>query len=32
MSALFYLKYWEVVGDDMVGFCLNVLNRGASVK
>ncbi|KAI5329450.1 hypothetical protein L3X38_028847 [Prunus dulcis] len=25
-------KYWGVVGDDVVGFCLNVLNGGASVK
>ncbi|CAB4269090.1 unnamed protein product [Prunus armeniaca] len=32
MSALFNQKYWGVVGDDVVGFCLNVLNGGASVK
>ncbi|CAB4278316.1 unnamed protein product [Prunus armeniaca] len=32
MLALFYHKYWGVVGNDVVGFCLNVLNGGASVK
>ncbi|CAL2228927.1 unnamed protein product [Prunus armeniaca] len=32
MSALFYQKYWGVVSNDVVGYCLNVLNGGASVK
>ncbi|CAL2224903.1 unnamed protein product [Prunus armeniaca] len=32
MWALFYQKYWGVVDNDVVGYCLNVLNGGASVK
>ncbi|KAH0996906.1 hypothetical protein GBA52_020770 [Prunus armeniaca] len=32
MSALFYQKYWGVVGNDVVGYFLIVLNGGASVK
>ncbi|CAL8992085.1 unnamed protein product [Prunus brigantina] len=32
MSALFYQKYWGVVGNDVVGYYLNVLNGSASVK
>ncbi|KAI5343257.1 hypothetical protein L3X38_011133 [Prunus dulcis] len=32
MLALFYQKYGDLVGDEVVAFCLNVLNGGASVK
>ncbi|CAL9000622.1 unnamed protein product [Prunus brigantina] len=32
MLTLFYQKYGGVVGDDVVGFYLNVLNGGTSVK
>ncbi|CAB4293801.1 unnamed protein product [Prunus armeniaca] len=32
MPALFYQKYWDVVGNDVVAFCLNILKKEASVK
>ncbi|CAL9001623.1 unnamed protein product, partial [Prunus brigantina] len=32
MPALFYQRYWHVLGNDVVSFCLNVLNGGASVR
>ncbi|CAL2266261.1 unnamed protein product [Prunus armeniaca] len=32
MPALFYQKYWDVVGNDVVAFCLNIMNGRASVK
>lgn len=32
MPALFYQKYWDVVGNGVVAFCLNILNEEASVK
>ncbi|BFG24482.1 hypothetical protein CerSpe_107560 [Prunus speciosa] len=30
--AFLYQKYWDGVGNDVVGFCLQVLNGGGSVK
>ncbi|CAL9020837.1 unnamed protein product [Prunus brigantina] len=32
MPALFYQRYWHVIGNDVVSFCLNVLNGQASVR
>ncbi|CAB4308921.1 unnamed protein product [Prunus armeniaca] len=32
MLALFYQKYWRVVGDDVTNFCLNILNGRGSVQ
>lgn len=32
MLALFYQRYGDLVGDEVMAFCLNVLNGGASVK
>lgn len=32
MLALFYQRYGDLVGDEVMAFCLNVLNSGASVK
>lgn len=32
MHVLFYQKYWDVAGNDVMAFCLNILNEGASVK
>ncbi|KAI5335391.1 hypothetical protein L3X38_025524 [Prunus dulcis] len=32
MPALFYQKYWRVVGDDVTDLCLNILNGRDSVQ
>ena len=31
MSAIFYQKYWDVIGNDIINIVLNVLNSNASV-
>ena len=31
MSAIFYQKYWDVSGNDIINIVLNVLNSNASV-
>ena len=31
MSAIFYQKYWDVIGNDIINTILNVLNSNASV-
>ena len=31
MSAIFYQKYWDVIGNDIINTVLNVLNSNASV-
>ena len=31
MSALFYQKYWDIVGLDVANMVLNVLNSNASI-
>lgn len=28
MSALFYHKYWDIVGQDIISYTLNILNHG----
>ena len=32
MPALFYQKFWDIVGNDVVNCCLGVLNNGESVR
>lgn len=31
MSAIFYQKYWDVIGNDIINTVFNVLNSNASV-
>ena len=31
MSALFYQKYWDIIGDDVCSIILNTLNADASL-
>ena len=31
MSAIFYQKYWDVIGNAIINTVLNVLNSNASV-
>ena len=31
MPALFYQKYWSMLGQDVSRYCLNILNEGASL-
>ncbi|KAI5323915.1 hypothetical protein L3X38_032988 [Prunus dulcis] len=32
MPALFYQKYWHIVGNDVVAFCPHIMNGRANVK
>lgn len=32
MPAVFFQKYWHVVGDDVLSSCLEILNGGQSVR
>lgn len=32
VHALFYQKYWEIIGDDITKVCLQVLNEGMDVS
>jgi hypothetical protein len=31
LSALFYHKYWNIIGTDILNFSLNILNIGGSI-
>lgn len=30
--ALFYQKYWDIVGSNTISNCLDILNRGSSIR
>lgn len=30
LTALFFKKYWDIIGSDILSFVLNILNNGAS--
>lgn len=31
-SAIFYQKYWDIIGEDTLNFALNILNKNYSLK
>lgn len=31
ISALFYQKYWDIIGNDILDFVLNILNNGGNI-